>query len=94
MPDDIPNDYQEILHQIHAEMFLRRLKHHLDPASEITMNENIVSDLNDLDLRLLVQDESPSTDSEVIQKFLEDDEFRDNLLMATRTLMKSQSKET
>lgn len=89
MPDGIQKEYQEILDQIHSNLFLERLKHHLDQDSRSDLNEADSSDLIDLARRLLVEDASPSIDNEVIQKLLEDEEFRNNLLEATRSMMNS-----
>ncbi|QDU05931.1 hypothetical protein V6x_56750 [Gimesia chilikensis] len=93
MSEEIPTEYQEILHQIHSNVFLERLKDHLDPVDRRYLNEGDASDLNDLVRRLLVEEASPSIGSEVIQKLLGDDGIRDDLLKATSKIMKSQSKE-
>jgi hypothetical protein len=89
MPDRIQKEYQDILNQIHSNVFWERLKDHLDPVDRSDLIENDASNLNYLVRRLLVEDVSPSIDSEVIQKFLEDED----LSQATRSLIKFQSKE-
>ncbi|KAA0139163.1 hypothetical protein FYZ48_11015 [Gimesia chilikensis] len=89
MSEVTPTEYQDILNQIHSNVFWERLKDHLDPVDRSDLIENDASDLNDLVRRLLVEDESPSIEREVIQKFLEDEEIRDDLLKATRSFMKS-----
>ncbi|MEQ8852813.1 hypothetical protein [Gimesia sp.] len=94
MTEGMPDDYQAILDQIHSNVFWERLKHHLDQDSRSDLDENSASELKDLVRRLQVQDESPSIDSEVIQKFLEDSEIRDNLLKATRNIMNSSTEES
>ena len=92
MSERIPTEYQEILNQIHSNVFLDRLKDYLDDGTNL--NENGSSDLINLARRLQVQDTTSSFDSEDIQKLLEDKEFRDYLLEAIHTFIKYQSKET
>ena len=89
MPDEIPTEYREILNQLHSDIFLQRLTDHLDPDGKSDLNENVVSDLNNLVRRLLVEDASSPIDSEVFQNILGDDEVRDDLLKATRNIMNS-----
>lgn len=93
MPEGIQKEYQEILHQIHSDVFLERLKDHLDSDGRTDFLENDASDLLDLARRLIGDDVPALVDDEVIQKLLEDSEIRDDLLKATRSLMKHQSKE-
>ena len=94
MSEEIPTEYQEILHQLHSDVFFERLKGHFVSVDRSDLNENDVSDLIDLARRLQVQDTPSSIDSEVIQKILEDSEIREDLLKATSDVMKSQSKES
>lgn len=91
MPAENPKDRQEILNQLHSDVFLNRLKHHLD--GESNLSEKDASDLNDLARRLLVQDASPTIDTEDIQKLLKDDDIRDQLKQSIRHLIKPESKE-
>tara|TARA_R110002167_G_scaffold207033_2_gene411209 strand:+ start:5469 stop:5744 length:276 start_codon:yes stop_codon:yes gene_type:complete len=89
MSGEIEKEYQAILNQLHSNVFLERLTDQLDPDGKSDWDEADSSELNDLARRLLVEDASPSIDNEVIQKLLEDEEFRNNLLEATRSMMNS-----
>lgn len=89
MPEGIPREYQAILDQLHSDVFLNLLKDHLDPVDRSDLNENETSELIELVRRLVGDDVSASVDDEVIQKLLEDDEFRKKLLEATSNVMKS-----
>ena len=93
MPEGIQKEYQEILNQLHSNVFLNRLKDHLNQDSRSDLNEEDASDLNDLARRLLVEDASPSIEREDIEKLLGDSKYRGYLLEATRSMMKHQSKE-
>ncbi|MAX37947.1 MAG: hypothetical protein CME33_15435 [Gimesia sp.] len=88
MLEGIPDDNQEILNQLHSDVFLQRMKDHLDGGTNL--NENDASDLNETVRRLLVQDASPSIDTEDIQRLLKDDDIS----QAIASLIKSQNKET
>lgn len=92
MPEGIPDDYQAILDQLHSDEFLQRLKSHMDPDGKSNIPETDETDLIDLVRRLQVQDASSSIDSKTVEMLLNDDEIRDNLLKATRSLMKSINK--
>ncbi len=61
---------------------------HLDGGTNL--NEKDASDLNETVRRLLVQDASPSIDTEDIQRLLKDDDIS----QAIASLIKSQNKET
>lgn len=88
MSDGIPDDYQEILNQLHSDVFLQRMKDHLDGGTNL--NEKDAVELNELVRRLLVQDTYPPIDSENIQKLLEDGDIS----QAISSLIKYQNKET
>ena len=88
MLEGIPDDNQEILNQLHSDVFLQRMKDHLDGGTNL--NENDASDLNETVRRLLVQDASPSIDTEDIQRLLKDDDISQDIA----SLIKSQNKET
>ena len=91
MTDSTPQDYQEALHQIHAEIVLERLGDYVDSDGDAP--DKVASDLSDTVRRLLIEDASPSIDSEYIRKILKDDEIRDQLKQSIRRLINSQSKE-
>jgi len=84
MTDEPKQDYLEILHQIHADVFLDRLRDYV--AQDGDVPDKVASDLNDLAQRLLVQDASPSIDRKDIEKLLEDDAIRDQLKQSIRNL--------
>ena len=88
MLEGIPDDNQEILNQLHSDVFLQRMKDHLDGGTNL--NENDASDLNETVRRLLMEDASPSIDTEDIQRLLKDDDIS----QAIASLIKSQNKET
>ncbi|MAX38399.1 MAG: hypothetical protein CME33_17735 [Gimesia sp.] len=88
MSEPIPQDYQEILHQIHADVFLERLRDYV--AQDGDVPDEVTSDLKDIVRRFLMEDASPSIDNEDIQKLLVDDEIRDQLKQSIRHLIKSQ----
>ena len=87
MPAENPKDRQEILNQLHSDVFLQRLIDHLDGGTNLNEN-NHASDLIDLAQRLQKQDGSSSIKREEIEKLLENE----SLYQAIRTLIKSQSK--
>lgn len=87
MSERIPTEYQEILDQLQSNVFLERLKDHLDGGTN--MNEKDTSDLINLARLLQKQDGSSSIKREEIKKFLENE----SLYRSIRTLIKSQSKE-
>ncbi|MBN73811.1 MAG: hypothetical protein CME32_31530 [Gimesia sp.] len=89
MSKGIPQDYQEILDQIHSNVFLERLKDHFDSDGRRMLNERDASELIDLVRRLRVQDASPSIDRDAVEMLLGDEEIRDDLFKATRAIMKS-----
>lgn len=89
MPDGIPKDYQEILNQLHSNVFLNRLKNHMESDGRSDLNENETSDLIELSRRLQMQDASSSIDGKAVEMLLEDED----LFQAICTLIKSQSKE-
>lgn len=90
MTEPYPHEYEQLLHQIHADVFLERLRDYIDPDGDV--HEKATSDLSDLAERLLMEDSSLSIDSEYFQKLLEDDEIRDQLKQSICDLIKSQSK--
>ena len=91
MTDKLSQEYQQILHQIHADVFLDRLRDYVDPDGDVP--DKVASDLNDLAQRLLVQDASPSIDRKDIEKLLEDDEIRELLKQSIHNLIQSQPEE-
>ena len=93
MSEEIPTEYQEILHHLHSDVFFERLKDHLDPDGRSDLNEADASDLLDLARRLIGDDVSPTVDGDVIQKLLEYGEFRDSLVKATGKFAHHSSKE-
>lgn len=58
MTDSIPKDYEEALYQIHADVFLERLRDFVAQDGEVP--DKVTSDLNDIVRRLLVEDAPPS----------------------------------
>ncbi|MEQ8853623.1 hypothetical protein [Gimesia sp.] len=91
MTDKLPQEYQQIFHQIHSDIVLGRLRDYLDPDGDVP--EIIATDLNDLAQRLLVDDAPASIDRKDIKKLLKDDAIRELLKQSIRHLTKSQSKE-
>jgi len=91
MSEPNPQDYQEALNQIHADVFLERLGDYVD--SDGNVPDKVTSDLSDLVRRLLMEASSPSIDRKDIEKLLEDEEIRDQLKQSIRHLIKPQSKE-
>ena len=91
MTDSIPKDHQEILNQIHADVFMDRQRDHLDPDGDVP--DKVASDLSDLARRLLVTDAPVSIDRKDLEKLLEDDAIRDQLKQSIHNLIKPQSNE-
>ena len=91
MSEPNPPEYLQLLHQIHSDVFLERLRDYIDPDGDAPENDESV--LSDLVRRLLMEDTSPSIDRKDIEKLLEDDEIRDQLKQFIRHLINSQSKE-
>lgn len=86
MTDAAPITHQEILHQIHSDIVLERLRGYV--AQDGHVPEKDATDLNDLTERLLVHDSSLSIDRKDIEKILEDGEIRDQLKQSIRNLIK------
>lgn len=84
MTDATPKDYQEILHQLHADVVLERLRDYVDPNGDLP--EKTISDLNNLTQRLLKEDSSPSIDRTEIEKLLKDGEIRELIKQSIRNL--------
>lgn len=91
MTKNYPHEYEQVLHQIHADVFLERLGEYIKPDGEVP--DKVTSDLSDLVRRLLMEASSPSIDRKDIQKLLKDGEIRDQLKQSIRNLIKSQSKD-
>lgn len=86
-----PQEHEQILHQLHAEIVLERMGDYVD--SDGNAPEKDESDRRDLDRRLLMEASSPSIDRKDIEKILGNGEFRDQLKQSIRHLIKPQSKE-
>ena len=93
MTETNPQEHEQILHQLHADVLLERLKDYLDPDCKSKLHEKDASDLKDIVRRLLAEDASPSLDSEDIQKVLVDCEIQNQLKQSIRHLINSQSKD-
>jgi len=93
MSETNPQEHEQILHQLHADVLLDRLKDYLAPDCKSKLHEKDASDLKDIVRRLLAEDASPSIESEGIEKILKDDAIRDQLRQSIRHLIKPESKE-
>lgn len=93
MSEPNPQEHEQLLHQIHSDVFLERLKDYIDPDSRSKLHKKDASDLNDIVRRLLIEDSSPSIGSDDLEMLLKDDAFRDQLKQSTHHLSNSQSKE-
>ncbi len=85
MTDEPKQDHQEILHQIHADVLLGRLKDYVDQDGDVP--EKDATDLNNLTERLLVHDSSPSIDRKDIEKLMKDDAIRELVKQSIRNLI-------
>lgn len=91
MTETYPPEYEQLLHQIHSEVFLERLRDYIDPDGDVPENDE--SDLSDLVRRQFLEDAPASIDLKDIEKLLENEEIRDQLNQSIRPLIKSQSEE-
>lgn len=84
MTDATPKDYQQILHQIHADVVLERLRDYVDPDGDGPAKA--ATDLNYLAHHLLVGDAPASIHSENIENLLKDDAIRELIKQSIRNL--------
>lgn len=91
MTENHPQEHEQILHQLHAEIVLERLRDYV--AQDGNVPDKVTSDLSDLAERLLMEDSSPSIDRKDIEKMVKNGQMRDQLKQSIRILINSQSEE-
>lgn len=83
-----PQDYHKLLHQIHSEVFLERLRDCVDPDNRSKVLQEGYSDLT-ARVQHLINDSPSSIDKEAVEKILVPEEGQNDLWKATRNLLKN-----